>query len=98
MPESSFSVRAKIRSADLTGVRTLLEEMFGSGAVSESGDRSDELLLETQVKGESMKALNRSLLSSLRNVERRTTIRAEWTGKSLRESYFDYVLKKSEHL
>lgn len=89
---------AKVRSLNLAGIRSALEEMFGEDAVSQSVERPDELLLQTVARGESMKSLNRSLLSSLRKVEKRTTIRAVWTGQSLRESYFDYVLKKSENL
>lgn len=76
----------------------VLVEMFGEDALSDSAERSDELILETETEGESMKSLNRSLLSSLRKVEKRTTVRAEWTSQTRKERYFDYVLKKSENL
>jgi len=36
------------------------------------------------------------LLSALRRVEKKTTIRAEWTSAdNTTEKYFDYVLKKT---
>jgi hypothetical protein len=35
------------------------------------------------------------LLSALRKVEKRTTLRAEWTCGDTTERYFDYVLKKT---
>jgi hypothetical protein len=41
--------------------------------------------------------LNRTFLSALRKVEKRTTLRAEWTSGdgSISERFFDYVLKKT---
>ena len=36
--------------------------------------------------------MNRTLLSALRKVEKRTTLRAEWTsGDGTDERFFDYV-------
>lgn len=37
--------------------------------------------------------LNRSLLSALRRVERRTRLRAAWTAGGVTERFFDYVPK-----
>ena len=43
--------------------------------------------------GQSARELNRSLLSNLRRVVKKTTMRSEWThGKSV-ERFFDYVPK-----
>jgi hypothetical protein len=40
--------------------------------------------------------LNRTFLSALRNIEKRTTLRAEWTSDdSTSKDFFDYVLKKT---
>lgn len=98
MADSVFRVKAKIRSARPAATRAALEEMFGLEAVSASEERADELILEAETEGGSMKSLNRNLLSALRRVEKRTTVRAEWEGKTGRERYFDYVLKKGEGL
>jgi hypothetical protein len=46
------------------------------------------------MEGASAKELNRTLLSALRKVEKRTTLRAEWTSDDgTSERFFDYVLK-----
>ena len=45
------------------------------------------------LSGESARDLNRSLLSALRRVERRTSLRAEWTAAGATERSFDYVPK-----
>jgi hypothetical protein len=47
------------------------------------------------MEGASAKELNRTLLSALRKVEKRTTLRAEWTSGDTTECFFDYVLKKT---
>ena len=53
-------------------------------------------LFEATMEGASAKELNRSLLSELRRVEKKTRLRAEWTCNNTTEKYFDYVLKKTE--
>jgi hypothetical protein len=47
------------------------------------------------LSGESASDLNRSLLSDLRRVERRTRLRATWTLDGINERFFDYVSKGS---
>jgi hypothetical protein len=44
---------------------------------------------------QSPKELNRTLVSALRKVEKRTALRAEWTSGDTPEHYFDYVPKKT---
>ena len=43
--------------------------------------------------GPDARELNRFLLSALRRVERRTRLRAEWTGEGETQRFFDYVPK-----
>ena len=48
------------------------------------------------MEGTAAKEVNRTLLSALRRVEKRTRLRAEWTsddGTTFR--FFDYVLKRT---
>lgn len=47
--------------------------------------------------GKQYKGADRLLLSALRKVEKRTTLRAEWTaaGSIVTEKLFDYVLKRT---
>jgi hypothetical protein len=48
------------------------------------------------MEGASAKELNRTLLSALRKVEKRTTLRAEWTSDDgTSERFVDYVLNKT---
>ena len=47
------------------------------------------------LSGENARDLNRALLSALRRVERRTSLRATWTAAGATERFFDYVPKGS---
>jgi hypothetical protein len=47
--------------------------MSAKGSVSKAGD---EFVVEAEVEGASAKELNRTLLSALRSVNKRTTLRA----------------------
>lgn len=46
------------------------------------------------MQGVGAKELNRTLLSALRRVNKRTTLRAESTSPRTTDRFFDYVLKK----
>ena len=55
-----------------------------------------EFVVNAETDGASAKELNRMLLSALQEVEKRTTLRAEWTsGDDITEKFFNYVLKKT---
>ena len=46
--------------------------------------------VEAEIEGASARELNRPLLSALRKVEKRTTLRAQWTSEDgTIESFFD---------
>jgi len=47
------------------------------------------------MEGARARELNRKLLSALRKVNKKATLRAEWTSGDTTERYFDYVLKKT---
>ena len=81
-----------MRSANVSGVKAALEVLLGPGHVHESGD---ELIVEAQLDGPSAKDLNRTLLSAMRRVEKKTALRAEWSGDNVSARFFDYVLKKT---
>ena len=51
----------------------------------------NELVVDAQITGPSARDLNRSLLSALRRVEKRTRLRAEWTAEGLSVRFFDFV-------
>lgn len=93
MARGHYKVSARVRSANPEGVRSVLAASFPRGSIRAE---EDGFLIEAEADGESAKELNRSLLSSLRRVEKRTTLRAEWTSADgTTERYFDYVLKKT---
>ncbi len=67
-----------------------LQDLFPEAAIetTETG-----LRVRVQLEGERARDLNRAVLSALRRVERRTTLRAEWTSGTTVERFFDYVPK-----
>lgn len=92
----SFELSARIDSTNLSGIRETLENFLGEKAIIEEvRDEKGGFVVTATLRGESAKELNRSLLSSLRKVEKRTTLRAEWSAAGTTERYFDYVLKKT---
>ena len=93
MASKSFRVTARVSSDRPKAVKPVLEKAVGKASVKEA---DGELVVEAEMKGESAKDLNRSLLSALRRAEKKTRLRAEWTSDDgTTERYFDYVLKKT---
>jgi len=87
-----FNLKARINRSDARTIRQALDQLAARGSVRKD---SEEFLVEAEMQGASAKELNRTLLSALRKVEKRTTLRAEWTSGDITERYFDYVLKKT---
>ena len=92
LAKSRFRLMARVSTSNPDAVRAVLREMAKGGRVREE---EGEFVLEADIENGSAKELNRSLLTALRRVEKRTRLRAEWTsGDGMTERYFDYVLKK----
>lgn len=88
----TFKLKARINRSDAQTIRQALDQLAAKGSVKKDGD---EFLVEAEMEGASAKELNRTLLSALRKVQMRTTLRAEWaSSENTTERYFDYVLKK----
>jgi len=92
---------AKVSTDNPPAIRPVLEKLVSpNGSLKEikTDDAQQkgkgEFLIEAEMEGTSPKDLNRSLLSALRSVEKRTRLRAEWNTDNSTERYFDYVLKK----
>jgi hypothetical protein len=84
---------ARVSSSSPRAVKPVLKEACTRGSVKEA---DGEFIVEAEMEGASAKELNRSLLSALRRVEKKTRLRAEWTSDDgTTERYFDYVLKKT---
>jgi hypothetical protein len=87
-----LKLKARVNRSDARTIRHALGQLSAKGSVRKAGD---EFIVEAETEGASAKDLNRTLLSALRKVEKRTTLRAEWTCGDTTERYFDYVLKKT---
>jgi hypothetical protein len=87
--ESDFHLVADVSSDDLPAIEPILRRIVTEGITK----TPDGFHLDATMTGPSARDLNRSLLSALRRVERRTRLRAEWTGGGVTERYFDYALK-----
>jgi hypothetical protein len=88
----NFKLKARVNRSDARTIRQALDQLAAKGSVRKEGD---EFIVEAETEGASAKELNRTLLSALRKVEKRTTLRAEWISGNTTERYFDYVLKKT---
>jgi hypothetical protein len=94
MAKRRFALEATISTDSPDKVESTLRELLGDSAV-EIGGKPGEFVVKREIEGESAKELNRTLLSSLRRVEKRTRLRAEWTAQNgTVYRFFDYVLKE----
>jgi hypothetical protein len=87
-----YSLRASISTEDSAVVRPVLERLVPPGSVT-TGPAAGEFLVRAEMVGSSARDLNRTLLSELRRVEKRTRLRSEWTSDGITERFFDYVPK-----
>ena len=87
-----LKLKARVNRSDPQTIRHALEKLSAKGSVIKEGE---EFIVEAEMEGASARDLNRTFLSALRKVEKKTTLRAEWTsGDGTTERFFDYVLKK----
>ena len=96
MPEKKFRLFATVSSANPSAIKSVLERVLGSS--SSIKPASDGFEVNSELKGESARDLNRMLLSELRKVEKRTRLRSEWTCEETTEKFFDYALKQTKKL
>jgi hypothetical protein len=83
-------LNANVSTENPKAIRGVLEGLMEKGSVTPT---EDGFRVKAKMVGESARDLNRTLLSALRKVEKRTRLRAEWAfGKSV-ERFFDYVPK-----
>jgi hypothetical protein len=95
MTKRCFSLVASVNTDSPEAIQPVLERLVDKGSVAKIG--KNEFRIETQIEGEDAKELNRSLLSELRRIERKTRLRAEWTSGETTERFFDYVQKKKRN-
>jgi len=88
--DRKFSLVARVSTENPEAIKQALYKLLSEGSIMET---EDGFLVKAELKGASARELNRALLSALRRVERKTTLRAEWTSRSTMERFFDYVPK-----
>jgi hypothetical protein len=87
-----FELSANVSTENPRAISRALEDLIENGSVTPT---EDGFQVKAKMVGESARELNRTLLSALRKVEKKTRLRAEWAfGKSV-ERFFDYVPKGS---
>ncbi|MFZ0963016.1 MAG: hypothetical protein WAO35_19290 [Terriglobia bacterium] len=91
MAEKKFSLVGRISTDNPTAINTLLKQAIPQGSVEQT--EANEFLVKAEFSGKDARELNRSLLSELRRVEKKTRLRAEWTYGKVTERFFDYVPK-----
>jgi hypothetical protein len=87
-----FSLIADVSSDNLPGVRPVLEQTVADAVVTAT---SGGLHVEGVMDGADARDVNRQLLSALRRIEKKTRLRAEWTGGGVIHRFFDYVPKST---
>ena len=93
MIQMKLKLKARVNRSDAQTIRQALDQLAAKSSATKEGD---EFIVEAEMEGASARELNRMLLSALRKVEKRTTLRAEWTSEDGNtERFFDYVLKKT---
>lgn len=90
MGVKKFTLTAEITTDAPKKIEPVLTELAGAKSISKI-DRG--FRVRAVMEGETARDLNRSLLSALRRVSKRTTLRAEWTNNGVTERFFDYVPK-----
>ena len=92
MPKKVYELTANVSTENPQAIRRVLEDLIEKCSVTPT---DDGFQVKAKMVGESARDLNRTLLSALRKVEKKTRLRAEWAfGKSV-ERFFDYSLKGS---
>ena len=91
MANKQFSLVAHISTASPAKIKSALPDLVRGGLIERTGEG---FRVTGKVRGTSARELNRNLLSALRRIERKTRLRAEWTGDETTEWFFDYVPKR----
>jgi hypothetical protein len=92
--EKKFKLSARVSSATPSAIKPVLERIIGNNGSIKPTD--DGFEVNAEFKGESVRNLNRILLSELRKAEKKTRIRTEWTIEGTTEKFFDYAHKQTK--
>jgi hypothetical protein len=105
MSANRYHLIAIVGTDNPKGVHPILKDFIaGQGSIKEvdirelTQGKDGEFFVQADLEGETSKELNNKLLSALRKVENRTSLRSAWNSGTVTEHYFDYVLKKVTEL
>lgn len=84
---------ARISTDNRQTIKRILEELFSKRSITST---DEGFLVKATMYGESARELNRTLLSTLRGIERKTRLRSAWKSEGSTEKFFDYVPKGSQ--
>jgi len=90
MGRRKFSLVARVSTENPRAVKRVLPELAPKGSITRT---EGGFLVKAELRGASARELNRTLLSALRRIERKTRLRAEWTSGGTTEHFLDYVPK-----
>lgn len=90
MSDRKFSLVARVSTENPEAIKQALHELVSEGSITQV---EDGFLIKAELKGTTARELNRAVLSALRQIERKTRMRAEWTSNGRIERFFDYVPK-----
>ena len=90
MAKNKFMLVARIDSKNQRAIKQTLNGLIPKVLIT---SKDEGIMVKAIMYGESARELNRTLLSALRKIERKTRLRSEWTAKGITERFFDYVPK-----
>jgi hypothetical protein len=92
MTMKTYTLMAWVNTKNPRAIDRALKELASKGSII-AADKG--FFVKAKLRGEGARELNRTLLSALRRVGRKTTVRTEWTSGATTERFFDYVPKGS---
>ncbi len=92
MTKKRFTLMARVSTDNRQAIKQVLEKLVAKRSITST---DEGFLVKATMYGERARELNRSLLSVLRRVERKTRLRSEWKSGGITECFFDYVPKGS---
>ena len=85
-----FTLVATVSTEAVPQIQEALRNLIPDGSIKRT---ADGFAVTGKMTGKDARDLNRTLLSALRRVEKKTRLRAEWTSGGTTERFFDYVPK-----
>lgn len=92
MTKKTFTLMARVSTENPQAIKLALKKLVSKGSITPT---DEGFLIQATMYGKDARELNRTLLSALRRVERKTRLRAEWMSGRTTERFFDYVPKGS---